>query len=83
MYNITDIDSYEDAIKSFFAWPGYLAQETVFLLIGNESHLSHLRKVSKEKVKDIAKKHSAMFIEMSFMEDMSGFDTAFLDFVKG
>ena len=83
MYNITNISSYEEAIQSFFAWPQCLAQETVFLLIGNGSHLSHLREVSKEKVEDFAKNHSAMFIEMSFKEDMSGFDTAFLDFVRG
>ena len=83
VYDVTDDNSYMGIKNALSEWMSLKMLGTVFLLVGNNCHLSHLRTVSTEEAETVAKKHSAMFTETSFMEDMSGFDAAFLDFVRG
>ena len=83
IYDVTDHKSYENATTKWLnlSRDGE-APNTVFMLVGNRCHLSHLQTVPTEEAKDFAEKHSVMFIETSF-EDMSSLDTALLDLVAG
>ena len=80
VYDITIERSYQDVIEGFNF---YRFHVTTSMLVGNECHLSHLRAVPTAKAEEFAESRSAMFIETSFVEDMSGFDTTFLYFVRG